>query len=83
MDCQNGELVPATDVCRGDDVVAAPALERVHKLANDVDSFVGKTPHDVWRYLFTAPEAGANRRVIIDALGISLRDAGLGFVVGR
>ena len=48
----------------------------------DVDSFVGKTPRDVWRYLFTAPEASANRRVIFDALKLTLRDAGLGFVVG-
>jgi ABC-type nitrate/sulfonate/bicarbonate transport system permease component len=48
----------------------------------DVDSFVGKTPRDVWRYLITAPEAGANRTVIFDALGVTLRDAGLGFVVG-
>jgi ABC-type nitrate/sulfonate/bicarbonate transport system permease component len=48
----------------------------------DVDSFVGKTPRDVWRYLFTAPEASSNRSVIFDALGVTLRDAGLGFVVG-
>ena len=48
----------------------------------DVDSFVGKTPRDVWRYLFTASEASANRSVIFDALGVTLRDAGLGFVVG-
>ena len=48
----------------------------------DVDSFVGKTPRDVWRYLFTAPGASANRSVIFDALGVTLRDAGLGFVVG-
>ena len=48
----------------------------------NVDSFVGKTPRDVWRYMFSAPEAGANRRVIFDALGVTLRDAALGFVVG-
>lgn len=48
----------------------------------DVDSFVGKTPRDVWRFLVTAAEAGENRRVIFDALGVTLRDAGLGFTVG-
>lgn len=47
-----------------------------------VDKFVGKNAGDVFGYLFTADEAAENRRVILDSLGITLRDAGLGFAVG-
>lgn len=51
------------------------------RVAN-VSELVGKTPWQVWNYLVTADAAGANRSVIAQQLGITLRDAGLGFVVG-
>lgn len=48
----------------------------------DVDSFVGKGPSDVWRYLVADGEAAENRSVLFTALRTTLWDAGLGFVFG-
>ncbi len=48
----------------------------------DINPLVGKTPHAVWEYMVTAPEAAANRSAVFDPLGTTLRDASLGFVGG-
>ena len=58
----------------------------------DVSSFVGKTPLDVWNYLFTAePPKGVRpaslsaqdaRSEAFAAMGTTLVDAGIGFVAG-
>jgi ABC-type nitrate/sulfonate/bicarbonate transport system permease component len=48
----------------------------------DVPSFLGKGPVDVWRYLFTDPEASANRSVIWSESRTTLRDAWLGLTAG-
>lgn len=43
---------------------------------------IGKTPLDVWTWLVTAPQAGANRAVVFGNLAVTLRDAGTGYVAG-
>jgi ABC-type nitrate/sulfonate/bicarbonate transport system permease component len=48
----------------------------------DVPPFLGKGPVDVWRYLFTDPEASANRSLIFDESKTTLRDAWLGLAAG-
>jgi ABC-type nitrate/sulfonate/bicarbonate transport system permease component len=48
----------------------------------DISPLVGKTPHAVWVYLFTDPEAAANRTAVLDPFGTTLRDASIGFVGG-
>ncbi|WP_229674698.1 ABC transporter permease [Nakamurella endophytica] len=47
-----------------------------------IDSFVGKRPVDVWRYLFDVPAAAKNRSALLSGLGITLSDAAIGFVSG-
>jgi ABC-type nitrate/sulfonate/bicarbonate transport system permease component len=49
---------------------------------NDVPEFFGKGPADVWRYLFSEQEAGANRSAILQESRVTLRDAWLGLAVG-
>jgi ABC-type nitrate/sulfonate/bicarbonate transport system permease component len=48
----------------------------------DISPLVGKDPAAVWAYLFTAPEAAADRTAVIDPLLVTLKDASLGFVGG-
>lgn len=48
----------------------------------DIGPIIGKTPIDVFHYLFTDPTAAANRSAILDNLWITLKDAGIGFVCG-
>ena len=48
----------------------------------DVPAFLGKTPADVWKFLFSDPEADAHRSAIWDEGLITLRDSFLGLVVG-
>jgi ABC-type nitrate/sulfonate/bicarbonate transport system permease component len=48
----------------------------------DVNRLVGKTPAEVWAYLVTEPEAGANRASMWDSLSVTLVNAGIGFVSG-
>jgi ABC-type nitrate/sulfonate/bicarbonate transport system permease component len=48
----------------------------------DINPLVGKNPAAVWEYMFTAPEASANRTAVFDPLGVTLRDASIGFVAG-
>jgi len=47
-----------------------------------LDNFFAKTPLDVWTYLVTAPDAAAHRAQIFGAMGITLIDAGAGYVAG-
>lgn len=47
-----------------------------------LDNFFAKTPHDVWTYLVTAPDAAAHRAQIFGAMGVTLIDAGTGYLVG-
>ncbi|RFA18988.1 ABC transporter permease [Subtercola boreus] len=44
--------------------------------------FVGKSPVDVFAYLFTAPKSPANRSAILEALGVTLVHSGIGYVAG-
>jgi ABC-type nitrate/sulfonate/bicarbonate transport system permease component len=48
----------------------------------EVSPFVGKNPIDVVNYLFISPEAGENLRAMMDALGVTLVHAGVGYVAG-
>ncbi|MGV9712669.1 ABC transporter permease [Gordonia sp. NPDC003424] len=48
----------------------------------DIGPIIGKTPADVFAYLFTAPDAAANRAEILGNLRITLVDAAIGFVTG-
>jgi sulfonate transport system permease protein len=48
----------------------------------DMSPFVGKSPIDVFTYLFTAEEASENRAVMLDALGVTLVHAGVGYIAG-
>jgi sulfonate transport system permease protein len=48
----------------------------------DLSPFVGKSPVDVFRYLVSDPDAGANRDAVGGALGITLLHAGVGYVAG-
>jgi sulfonate transport system permease protein len=45
-------------------------------------SFVAKSPISTWRFLTHGAAAGVNRRVIVHALSVTGRDAGLGLLVG-
>ncbi|MCJ1703192.1 ABC transporter permease [Rathayibacter sp. VKM Ac-2926] len=51
-------------------------------LAFDLSPYFAKTPLDVLTHLFAAPDAAANRGLILDGLAITLRDAGVGYVIG-
>ena len=51
-------------------------------IAFDLDSYFAKTPLDVLNYLVTVPAAAENRDIIFAGLGITLRDAGIGYVIG-
>lgn len=47
-----------------------------------LDPYFAKSPGDVYRYLLTAPDAGANRRELLDAFRTTLVDAGVGYLAG-
>jgi len=48
----------------------------------NVSPMIAKGPVDVWNYLFTVPDAAANRATMFGLLGVSLADAAIGFVAG-
>jgi ABC-type nitrate/sulfonate/bicarbonate transport system permease component len=48
----------------------------------DIGPIIGRTPVDVFEYLFTAPDADVARSEILDNLWVTLGDAAIGFVVG-
>jgi ABC-type nitrate/sulfonate/bicarbonate transport system permease component len=47
-----------------------------------LSSFVAKGPVAVYDYLMTGPDGAANRSELLSALGITVRDAALGYVGG-
>ncbi len=49
----------------------------VFLVAAGISPFIGKTPVDVVTYLFTGPEAVANRTLITENILITLGDAGV------
>jgi ABC-type nitrate/sulfonate/bicarbonate transport system permease component len=48
----------------------------------DVSPYIAKGPVDVWNYLFTVPDAAANRAELGGNLVVTLGDAFIGFVAG-
>ncbi|MET0672812.1 MAG: ABC transporter permease subunit [Microbacterium pygmaeum] len=48
----------------------------------NIPPFVGKTPLDVWAFLFTVPAAEENRAFVGAMLGETMVDSSLGFVAG-
>ncbi|CAB4549214.1 MAG: ABC transporter permease subunit [Actinobacteria bacterium] len=48
----------------------------------NVNSFIGKNPLDVLAFLVEVPKASENRELVITALGQTMLDASIGFVVG-
>lgn len=48
----------------------------------DIGPIIGRTPADVFTYLFTAPDAAQSRQQIFDDLWITLKDTAVGFVTG-
>ena len=50
--------------------------------AFSISPLVGVSPRGVFSYLFTAPDAAANRSTVLHPLGTTLRDASLGFAGG-
>ncbi|MDR8409041.1 ABC transporter permease subunit [Nonomuraea sp. 3-1Str] len=46
-----------------------------------ISPLVGKRPPQVWDYLF-APDAAAHRDAVFGALGVTIRDAAIGFTAG-
>jgi ABC-type nitrate/sulfonate/bicarbonate transport system permease component len=50
--------------------------------AYGLSPLVGKSPAAVWAYLFSGPESATHRSAITGALGVTLTDAAIGFVIG-
>jgi len=50
--------------------------------AFNVQPFIGKNPFDVYTFLFEVPAANENRELVAAALGQTLIDSSIGFVVG-
>jgi ABC-type nitrate/sulfonate/bicarbonate transport system permease component len=50
--------------------------------AFSIKASIGKTPADVWKYLFTASGASTNRSTVWHQLTATLHDAALGYVGG-
>lgn len=48
----------------------------------DMAPFVGKSPLDVVEYLFVDADAAANQAAILDALGVTMLHAGVGYISG-
>ncbi|MCD5350136.1 ABC transporter permease [Kineosporia mesophila] len=50
--------------------------------AFDLSPYFAKTPLDVWNHLVTDAAAGENRSYVLSGLGLTIRDAGLGYLIG-
>ncbi len=48
----------------------------------DIGPIIGRTPIDVFDYLFTSADASTQRSDILDKLWVTLGDTGIGFVTG-
>lgn len=62
-------------------VVALVAWQLLIKLL-DFSPFISRGPADVWEYMFTSPEASANREVLFEAARQTFIDASIGLIVG-
>ncbi len=62
-------------------VVALVAWQLLIKLL-DFSPFISRGPADVWEYMFTSPEASANREVLFEAARQTFVDASIGLIVG-
>ena len=62
-------------------VVALTAWQLLIK-ALDFSPFISRGPGDVWKYMFTAPEAQENRQVLFEAAKQTFFDATLGLIAG-
>ncbi|WP_261165683.1 ABC transporter permease [Microbacterium sp. Marseille-Q6965] len=62
--------------------VIALALWALFLWAFDISPLIGKYPWDVLAYLTTVDGAAEHRALLWDGLGITVRDAGVGYVVG-
>lgn len=63
-------------------LVVVMALWFVALWAFNIKPFIGKNPFDVYKFLFEVPKAGENRELVFVALGQTMIDASIGFVVG-
>ena len=62
-------------------VVAVVAWELILSVL-DFSPFISRGPADVWAYMFTDPDAAANRELLFDAARQTFLDAGIGLVTG-
>ncbi len=51
-------------------------------LIADLSPYFAKTPADVWAFLVTDADAALNRESVFGGLWITLRDAGVGYLIG-
>ena len=63
-------------------LVVVTVLWFVGLWAFNVKPFIGKNPIDVYKFLFEVPTASENRDMVAAALGQTMIDASIGFVVG-
>lgn len=63
-------------------LVVVTVLWFVALWAFKVKPFIGKNPFDVYAFLFVGPDAVGNRELVTTALGQTMVDASIGFVVG-
>ena len=62
-------------------VIALVAWQLIIDLL-DFSPFISRGPLDVWKYMFTSPEAAADRDVLFAAARTTFFDAGIGLVTG-
>lgn len=63
-------------------VLVALAIWSLVLFAFDVNPLIARQPWEVFEWLFTADGAEANRTLISENLAVTLRDAGVGYLVG-
>ncbi|WP_104106357.1 ABC transporter permease subunit [Nocardioides sp. 616] len=63
-------------------VAAVLAVWHLTIQLSGMDTFIAKTPVDVWGYLFTGPDVSANRALIATGLKETVLDASVGYVAG-
>jgi ABC-type nitrate/sulfonate/bicarbonate transport system permease component len=63
-------------------LVIVVALWGIGIRALGLSSYLAKSPAAVWSFLVTGPGAATNRGTILSALGVTLRDAMLGWALG-
>jgi sulfonate transport system permease protein len=90
----SGRAIPATEPTSGRFAVARSLLGSIASLVLIIglwefllkvlglSPYLAKSPAAVWSYLFSGSGSAANRAQIFAALGVTLRDAALGWLVG-